>query len=451
MPAKAVQADKLKHEPVPEDLSFRRTAHEERHLLETVQVPIVTVSATFKEELEAIFGEEVEDTPDVTFSRAHYSMANAVLVAATKKKKTFWMIDPTNYVSAKDWPKIMFTQRMGRLIARNPILKDLKDMLDTRLRNQLPLTAAIREPLSYVTARIKKPIISLHYEAGNILLESGHRVLQVVTDPHVRPQYLTHAKNLNLTWAVFDDKTKAELLELAYILGQQVDEKRVYVTGCPVDPRIPVRDRNKSTTAFKKRPLRLAVTTGGLGQNKDEIKEILHHLTPCLKKNRAQLVAYAGVHNDFYQMFEDYAKEHSLKIGKPEDSQASFRILKGNDIIDANELLLDYVFPWADCFITKPSGDMAYEAVTAGCFLMTLKPWGEWEENIRQYFEELGVSVRARPEDIVKQFEALRHVPVSKGKPWIELALEKSRKLQIPLSRGAFNILRLHQQLSKKS
>src|SRR5512142_935816 len=157
----------ITHEPIPEDLQFARTAHEERHLLETVQVPIVTVSATFKEQLEERFGEKpTGDIQDVTFSRAHYSMANALVVAATKKKKTFWMVDPTNYVSSKDWPKILFTQRMGRLVARNPLLKELKDVMDTRVRNQLPLTAAIREPLAYVFHRVHRPIISLHYEAG---------------------------------------------------------------------------------------------------------------------------------------------------------------------------------------------------------------------------------------------------------------------------------------------
>jgi len=438
----------IPHRPIPEDLSFRRTAHEERHLLETVQVPIVTVSATFKEELEAEFGEEAsQDTPDVTFSRAHYSMANAVVVAATKKKKTFWMIDPTNYVSAKDWPKIMFTERMGRLIARNPLLKELKDMLDTRLRNQLPLTAAIREPLTYVTGRVTRPIISLHYEAGNILLEEGHTVLQVVTDPHVRPQYLTHAGNPKLTWAVFDAKTKAELLELAFILGHKLDERRVTVTGCPVDPRIPIKDKNTATRGFRYRPLRLAVTTGGLGQNKPEIEEILHHLTPALKKGKVQLAAFAGVHADFYEMFASYAHSHHLKLADPADPQAVFRILKGSDIVEANELLLDYVFPWADGFLTKPSGDMAYEAVTAGCFLLTLRPWGEWEENIREYFEQLGVSVRARGREIVRQLEALTTIPVKGNQPWVELALTRARKLQKPLSQGAFKILQLHSQL----
>lgn len=439
----------ITHEPTPADLQFARTAHEERHLLETVQVPIVTVSATFKEELEERFGEKpAEDSQDVTFSRAHYSMANAIVVAATKKKKTFWMVDPTNYVSSKDWPKILFTERMGRLIARNPLLKELKDLMDTRLRNQLPLTNAIREPLTYVFHRVTRPIISLHYEAGNILLENGKTVLQVVTDPHVRPQYLTHADNPHLTWAVFDGKTKAELIELGYILGHEIDEKRVVVTGCPVDPRIEKKDRNRALTGYKYRPLRLAITTGGLGTNKPEIEVLLNHIMPLVKKKEVQLACLAGVHPDFDTMFRQIAKDHSVTIGKTNDAKAAYRVFFGNDIIDSNEHLLDEIFPWADGFITKPSGDMAYEAVAAGCFLLTLRPWGEWEENIREYFEQLGVSVRTRPEAIVKQILALRDLPVEKNKSWIGLALERARRLQKPLSLGAYNILKLHHKLS---
>ena len=437
------------HDPIPSDLQFARTAHEERHLLETVQIPIVTVSATFKEELEEKFGEKpTEGTQDVTFSRAHFSMANAIVVAATKKKKTFWMVDPTNYVSSKDWPKILFTQRMGRIIARNPLLKELKDMMDTRLRNQLPLTNAIRGPLTYVFHRVHRPIISLHYEAGNILLENGKTVLQVVTDPHVRPQYLTHADNPHLTWAVFDEKTKAELIELGCILGHKIEEKRVVVTGCPVDPRIERKDRNTSIRGFKSRPLRLAITTGGLGTNKGEIEELLTKIIPLVKKRQVQLACFAGVHLDFDQMFRKLAKDNHLNIGKENDPHAPYRIFFGNDIVDSNEQILDYIFPWADGFITKPSGDMAYEAVAAGCFLLTLHPWGEWEENIRAYFEQLGVSVRTRPENIDKQICGLSTMPVEKNKPWIELALEKARKLQKPLSKGAYNILKLHNKLT---
>jgi hypothetical protein len=438
----------IAHQPIPQDLQFARTAHEERHLLETVQVPIVTVSATFKEELEEKFGEKPEgEIQDVTFSRAHYSMANALVVAASKSKKTFWMVDPTNYVSSKDWPKILFTQRMGRIIARNPLLKELKDMMDTRLRNQLPLTSAIREPLTYVFHRVSRPIISLHYEAGNILLENGKTVLQVVTDPHVRPQYLTHADNPKLTWAVFDDKTKAELIELGYIMGTEIDEKRVTVTGCPVDPRIQGKDRNNSSTAFKHRPLRIAITTGGLGTNKPEIEKILENLTPMLRKKEIQLACFAGVHADFDAMFRTYAKTHNISIGKQDDIHASFRVFFGHDVIDSNELLLDYIFPWASGIMTKPSGDMAYEAVAAGCYILSLTPWGIWEENIRAYFEQLGVSMRTQPDHIAQQLRALRTMPIEHGKPWIELALVRARKLQKPLSQGAYNILKLHSRL----
>lgn len=436
------------HAPIPEDLEFRKTAHEERHLLETVQIPIVTVSATFKEQLEKEFGEKPsQESPDVTFSRAHYSMANALVVAAAKRKKSFWMIDPTNYVSARDWPKIMFTQKMGRIIARNPLLKELKDIMDTRLRNQLPLTNAIREPLTYVAGRVSRPVISLHYEAGNILLENGKTVLQVVTDPHVRPQYLTHADNPKLTWAVFDETTKARLIELGYILGHKIAEKRVVVTGCPVDPRIMQKDRNQATTGFKRRPLRLAITTGGLGTNKDEIERILTQLASAIKSGDVHLAAYAGVHEDFQIMFARFAREHHLKIHDHQDVNAPLRILRADDIVEANELLLDYIFPWADGIITKPSGDMAYEAVAAGCFLLTLRPWGEWEENIREYFEQLGVSRRLDKDNVVAQLQAITTLPVRPGQPWVELALGRARHLAPGIIKGADNILKLYSHL----
>lgn len=439
----------ITHRPIPEDLEFRRTAHEERHLLETVEVPIVTVSATFKEELIKEFGEKQDEiTPNVTFSRAHYSMANALVVAATKNKKTFWMIDPTNYVSARDWPKIMFTQRMGRLIARSPLLKELKDLMDTRLRNQLPLTSAIRAPLTYVMGRVTRPIISLHYEAGNILLENGKTVLQVVTDPHVRPQYLTHADNLKLSWAVFDEMTKARLIELGYILGHKIEESRVHVTGCPVDPRIILKDKNTAITGYRHRPLRLAITTGGLGTNKDEITSLLTHLAPAIKKGEVHIAAYGGVHEDFETMFTTFARLHHIKISDIKDPQSSFRIFRGDDIVDANELLLDYVFPWADGFISKPSGDMAYEAIAAGCFLLTLRPWGEWENNIRAVTEGMGVSLRADIENIVAQLQAISRMPVEKNKPWVELALSRAQKHAGAISQGAFNILKLHKKLT---
>jgi hypothetical protein len=90
---------------------------------------------------------------------------------------------------------------------------------------------------------------------------------------------------------------------------------------------------------------------------------------------------------------------------------------------------------------------MAYEAIAAGCFLLSLKPWGEWEENIRAVTEAMGVSIRADIENIVAQLQAITTVPVEKNKPWVELALERAQKHAKTVSQGAFNILKLHRQI----
>ncbi len=412
-------------------------------LLNSVQVPITTVSASFE-----------PDKEQVVFSRAHYSMANAVLIAAFIKKKSAWLFDPTNFVSADKWGKVLFTEHMGNLIARHPLLKDIKDLIDTRVRNKLPLTDAIKQPLIDNFKSVHQPIISLHYEAGNILIQQNHIVLQVITDPHVRPQYLTHVKNHHLFYAVFDHKTKAELIEKAFTLHQfQLPQNRIFVTGAPVDPRILKKDKNRTIRAFKKRPLRLVITTGGLGTNKPEIKQLLPQLVPLLKKKQLQLMLYTGTHQDFLEMYQDFAQQNKLKINyQPRTiNQKPLTIIHSNNLVDLNNQLIDYAFPWADGFITKPSGDMAYEAVAAGCFLLTLNPWGEWEENIRQHFEELGVSRRVDHQNFTAQLEALTTVPVEKFKPWAQLALERTLQLQQPLSQGSLNILQAHQTIVKQT
>jgi len=409
-------------------------------LLTSVQVPIATVSAAFE-----------PDKDQVLFSRAHYSMANAVFIAALMNHKTSWLFDPTNFVSADKWGKVVFTEKVGQLIARHPLLKDIKDLTDTRARNKLPLTDAIKQPLLENFKNVTQPIISLHYEAGNILIQQNHTVLQVVTDPHVRPQYLIHVKNPNLYYAVFDNKTKTELIEKAYTLQNfKLPLNRIFVTGAPVDPRIEKKDKNRTIRAFKKRPLRLTITTGGLGTNKPEIEALLPKLVPLLKQNQIQLALYTGTHPDFLEMYQDFAQKHQLKLNnnlKKIDSKTPLILVHDNNIVDLNNLLIDHIFPWADGFITKPSGDMAYEAIAAGCFLLTLEPWGEWEENIRQHFEELGLSRRLDHQHPAEQITALKTIPITQSKPWIQLALEKAHQLQQSLSQGSLNIIKAHHQI----
>src|SRR3989344_3774556 len=211
-----------KHTLPPRELDFKKSLHAERHQLQTVQVPIVTVSATYKAEIADVYDEKLTNPEEVVFSRAHFSMAIAVMIEAFRQGKTFWLSDPTNFVSQKDWGKVVFTESMGKQMARHGLLETIKDIIDTKIRSKLPISGAITSPLLYLTGKTKKPIISLHYEAGNILAKEGKKVVQVVTDPHVRPQYLDIMPSKNLKFCVFDQKTKEDFLKIAKFLDKDV-------------------------------------------------------------------------------------------------------------------------------------------------------------------------------------------------------------------------------------
>jgi hypothetical protein len=70
--------------------------YRDKKLLENTATPIITVSASFKEDLTGFYGEkENDEIQDIVFSRAHYSMALAVAVAAWNKKidaKKAWLL-----------------------------------------------------------------------------------------------------------------------------------------------------------------------------------------------------------------------------------------------------------------------------------------------------------------------------------------------------------------------
>ena len=52
---------------------------------------------------------------------------------------------------------------------------------------------------------------------------------------------------------------------------------------------------------------------------------------------------------------------NGLKVGDLDDEEAEVRILYADNLVEANELMIEYMFPWADGVMTKPSGDMAYD------------------------------------------------------------------------------------------
>lgn len=418
----------------------------DRALVEHSKVPMVTVAATFRHQLVKTHKLKDAQIPidEVLFSRAHYSMALGVAVKAWGKKidaKKAWLVDPTNYVQEKDWGKIEFTEEVAKLMARNSLLKAIKDLIDTKVRSKLPITAAITTPLLYLFEDIHTPILSFHYEAGNILASVGKQVIQVVTDPHVRDQYLDYAQLPTVRFCVFDENTKVSLIEKAATFGKVVDPHRVVVTGPPVDPRVVAARAKKNPANLKKRPLRLVVSTGGLGTNRDEMLTCIRSLAPLLREATPciQLIVYVGVHQDIRDAVHDLCTQEGVQTAAITAVDAPVRVLYSPHVVDANEALIKYAFPWADGFVTKPSGDMAYDAAAAGCFLLTLEPWGEWEDNIRDVFEQRSISRRAIPEHFAEQVKSL--IAEEDGKSWMQQAMKNALNLPDLFTDGAKNIL----------
>ena len=179
-----------RHMPALFDRALMRSRKLDKQFLENTRLPVITVSATFREDLKEMHGfHENEQIRDIVFSRAHYSMAVGIAVAAWGNKvdpDKAWIVDPTNYVSHDHWRSIVLTETIGKTLARHPFLKFLKDLVDRFGRGKLPILESITPPLLYLCQNIKKPILSLHIATGNILAAQGKKVIQVITDPHVR-------------------------------------------------------------------------------------------------------------------------------------------------------------------------------------------------------------------------------------------------------------------------
>lgn len=421
-----------------------KSLKEDKAFLETTQIPIITVSSSYKEDLKEMHGfPGRNDIPDVVFSRAHYSMALAIAMQAWGTKvdpNKAWILDPTNYVSKKDWKSIVITEEIGKVIARYSLLRTIKSVIDTFGRSKLPILDSITPPLLYVTKNIKSPILSFHIAAGNILAPQGKTVVQVITDPHVRDEYITNSFRKNMYFCVFDEITKTEFLEKAAILNIKADPERIFVTGAPIDPRTLAAGKKKHP--HRSGTLKLCITTGGLGTNKDELLQVLDQLLPELRKKTKKyaLVVYCSTHKDIYEAVLEKATEARVPIGAENDIKATLRVLYHPQIVDANEKLQKFGFPWADGFITKPSGDMAYDAAAAGCFVLTLKEWGPWEERIREVFNQKQISRQLVLDSVVPQLESLLDSH-GRQRSWIEEAMLLAQSLPISLTHGAQHIV----------
>jgi len=422
-----------------------KTLKKDKKFLENSEVPIITVSASYKEDLKKSHGYPDDDTiKDIVFSRAHYSMALGIGIQIWGKKvdpKKAWIVDPTNYVSHKNWSSIILTEVVGKTLARHPILKKVKDIIDTFGRSKLPILPSITPPLLHLTENIHCPILSFHIAAGNILAGLGKQIVQVITDPHVRDEYVKYADQKNTRYCVFDESTKVEFLEKAALLGIKADPDRVIVTGPPIDPRIISTKQKKH--AWRSGPINLCIATGGLGTNKTEMKTILEQILPELRKrdNKYKLLVYASTHQDIEKEVRELAQKHKAKVSDLNQKNAKLRIIHHPQLVDANELLIKYAFPWADGFLTKPSGDMAYDAAASGSFILTLAEWGEWEKKIREIFEQKDISRKAITNNIVAQLEVLSSTN-GKSQSWIEKAMYQALTIEPLFLNGAKKIVK---------
>lgn len=432
--------------PSINELDLPNTLAADKKRLQEVDVPIVTTSASFRSDIFKSFGEKsnLRDR-DIVFSRGHFSMSVALLQESHELGLSSWLIDPINYVSKADWNKLKTIVFIGQLIAKFPFLKHVKDSTDALTRGNLPITRAITKPLLFATAEDDTPIISVHYETGNILAKTGRTVLQVVTDPHIRPQYLREAGRKNITFAVFNTETKKEFLQKTKAGGVDLEGNRIVVTGPPVDPRVVRARKKKSTDSIKQRPLRLAITTGGLGQNSDEIQGCLKSLAEKVKNGEYQLILYASTLPRFKEMYEDFAKSINVSSEVLDDESAPIRMIYSTSVVEANQKLIEYAFSWADGFITKPSGDMAYDAAAAGCFILSLSPWGTWEKNVQKIFSNLSILKEADSQNLSKQLEELEK------DGWLHAAINNALKIDKLFLNGAKNIVELQQRLAKGS
>jgi hypothetical protein len=469
------------------DTNLQKALAQETARFQKTEIPMITVSASYKEDVKGFYGyNENESIPDVVFSRAHYSMALGVAVSAwqgtqslskTKvKPEKAYVVDPTNFVSYQDWSKITFTEQVGKILARKPFFKRLKDFIDQFARQKLPILASIEIPIIQLSANLKKPVLSFHIAAGNLLATQNKTVVQVITDPHVREEYLENAESENFHYCVFDKATKFEVLEKSALLKKIIDPNRVIVTGPPIDPRIIQASHKKN--AWRSGPLKICLTTGGLGTNSYEIRLILQKLLPLLRKHQSkkmshskkhnlspvdqppnldlELMVYASTHKDIAQMVAEMAKKERVAL-QTIDSRPALKsklpkpkltLLYHPQIVDANELLIDHAFPWADGFITKPSGDMAYDAASSGCFLLTLQEWGEWEHNVRERFESLNIARKCQIQDVDKQLAVLTDSS-RKSQSWVEQAMNSALSLPEIYLSGAKNIISAYESVLK--
>jgi hypothetical protein len=72
----------------------------------------------------------------------------------------------------------------------------------------MPILDNVTPPTLYLSVNIQKTILSMHIVTGNILAAEGKKVMQMITDPHVRSDYLENAHLPNIRFLVLMNTPK---------------------------------------------------------------------------------------------------------------------------------------------------------------------------------------------------------------------------------------------------
>ncbi len=166
-----------------------------------------------------------------------------------------------------------------------------------------------------------------------------------------------------------------------------------------------------------------------------------------------RLLLNASTHQDFFSMYQALCAQSGISPSPLENEYAPVRILYANNIVEVNELLIKYMFPWAHGIITKPSGDMAYDTAASGAFCLFLQPLGDWEVNIRDRFELLDLGTSINPHRFLTELDRLAK-PYYQGRSWFSTAHIGLKNIPALMLQGSTNIIHTYldsQILNRKS
>jgi hypothetical protein len=323
------------------------------------------------------------------------------------------MIDAANFLPRDDFTRMKGVVQTGRILARSPHLVKARRTAEPILRRILPMEKYFNSTVSYFVDELLdnekpqkvRPLTTFHYAVGNTAIEELERrgrhdipVIHYITDPHVHPNFLKHREKSNVFYFTYDAGTRDELVE------KGVPLERTFVIGYPTSYML-AADLSDSRTFDEYEPhpdrkLQVAVFTGGLGGNQEEINTIAQNLDYSHQK----AIFYCGVNHDLADKLKSTLSKKGVDFAEmtpknPNKNRNRFQhltenksavIIHGRTLSDL--LPLSYrVLRWGQVIATKPSGDIGIEApLMAGKPTVVLEPLGDHEAKIHNMIKSIG-------------------------------------------------------------